>query len=163
MKGTLSVLALSMLVLLPGCRPKGDPVTVSAPVGEPHGQGALVKKESVVVVPEFQKGKYKGIKISVIEVGSKRATSQVVPLGSDFVLPGTGLTIHVDTVLSAFGMGGGVITSRADTMSNPAAQVRISEGGKEIWKGWIFSLFPDAHPFAHAKYAIQLVDFVPAK
>ena len=165
LNGTLSVLALSMLVLLPGCRPKAEklPVT-SSPMAagtDPHGSGP--KKESVVVVPAFQNGKYKGIMISVVDVASKKATLVEVPLNVDFAIPGTGLSIRVDNILTTFGMGEGIITSRSEKMTNPAAQIRVSESGAQVWKGWLFSLFPDAHAFEHAKYTLKLVDFIPAK
>jgi len=165
LNGTLSVLALSTLVLLPGCRPKAEktPVTPSPMAAgmDPHGAGP--KKETVVVVPAFQEGKYKGIIVSVVEVASKKATLVEVPLNVDFAIPGTGLSIHVDNILTTFGMGEGIITSRSEKMTNPAAQIRVSESGAQVWKGWLFSLFPDAHAFEHAKYTLKLVDFIPVK
>jgi hypothetical protein len=36
------------------------------------------------------------------------------------------------------------------------------EGGKEIFKGWLFVRFPEAHPFEHPKYALRLVELLPA-
>jgi hypothetical protein len=168
MKRTLPVLALAALALLPGCRPQPDkgaqaPLLTAPPAADPHGNGMKSKPETKVVIPESQKGKYKAIKVTLIDTATKKETPFVVALGVDFALPGTGLTLHVDNVLPHFGMGDGVITSSSDKMTNPAAQVRVSEGGKEVWKGWLFSLYPDTHAFAHDKYTLKLVDFVAAK
>lgn len=169
MKGFISILALSMLVLLPGCRKKDKvtmPPALNTPGGEnPHGMGmgGGARKESVVVVPEFQKGKYKGVRLSLMDLATKQETLLEVPLNTNFPIPGTGLAVRVENILSAFGMGDGVITSRSDTMANPAAQVVVSEGGQEVWKGWLFSLYPDTHAFGHAKYTLKLVTFLPAK
>ena len=167
MKGTFRslVLALPLLMLVPGCRPKEEKVTLpaaAAPAMGGHAMGAP-KKEATVVVPESQKGKWKAIKVLVTEVATKKTSTVVVPLEADFELPGTGLTVRVDNILPDFSMGEGVITSKSDSLTNPAAKVRISEGGKEMYKGWLFSLFPEAHAFEHSKYGIKLVDFVAAK
>jgi hypothetical protein len=168
MKLALPALALSALVLLPGCRPTPDkgapaPLLTAPPMADPHGMGMKSKTETKVVIPDALKGKYKAIKIVVVDVPTKKETPYVVALGVAFPLPGTGMTVQVDNVLPHFGMGEGVITSSSDKMTNPAAQVRVSEGGKEVWKGWLFSLYPDTHAFANDKYTLKLVDFVAAK
>jgi hypothetical protein len=38
----------------------------------------------------------------------------------------------------------------------PAAQVIVQEPGKPDWKGWLFSLQPDMHPYQHEKIALKL-------
>lgn len=166
MKATFRALALTLplLGLLPGCRAKETPASPAAAApGMPSHGGAMAKKESKVVVPESQKGKWKAIKIAVTDLATGKETTHVAPLGGDYLIPGTGLTLRVETVLPDFGMGEGVITSKSDKMENPAAQVRVLEGGKEMFKGWMFKLYPEAHPFENAKYGIKLLDFVPAK
>ena len=34
-----------------------------------------------------------------------------------------------------------------DRPENPAARIAVFEKGKEIFAGWIFTRFPDVHPF----------------
>jgi hypothetical protein len=135
----------------------------AAPADPLHGMGGPMgaKKESAVVVPEALKGRWKSARIVVTDIASKKETSHVVPVGSDFLLPGTGLTLRIESLLPDFTMGGGTITSKSEKMDNPAAQVRIFEGGKENFKGWMFVKFPDTHAFQHSKYALKLVEFVP--
>lgn len=130
-------------------------------MGAGMGMAKPAKKESQVVVPEGLKGKWKAVRIVVVEHGSKKETPQVVPIGADYLIPGTGLTIRVDNPLPSFTMGDGIITSKSDKLENPAVQVRISEGGQERFKGWMFVKFPDTHAFDHPKYGLKLVDFVP--
>ena len=161
----LAVLAL--LLPLAACKKQNEvqaPVP-TAPSDAVHagmaGMGMPAKQESSVVVPESLKGKWKAVKIVVVEVASRKETTHVVPVGVDFPVPGTDLTLRVENLLPDFTMGGGVITSKSDNPENPAAQVRIFEGGKETFKGWMFAKFPGAHPFEHPKYGMRLVAFIP--
>jgi len=164
-KTMLGVLAL--LVPATGCKkekPVQPPLT-AAPADAVHGgmagMGMPAKKESTVVVPESLKGRWKSVRIVVLETASRKEIPCVVPVGSDFKVPGTDLTLRVENLLPDFSMGGGVITSKSDKLENPAVQVRILEGGKETFKGWMFAKFPDAHPFEHPKYSARLVEFLP--
>jgi len=157
--------AMILLISVVGCKQqeKVPAPLPAAPADALHGMGAPMgaKKESAVVVPDALKGKWKAARLVVTEVASKKETSHLVPLGTDFLLPGTGLTIRIENLLPDFTMGNGIITSKSEKMENPAAQVRISEGGKEGFKGWMFAKFPDTHAYQHSKYALKLVEFVP--
>ena len=119
------------------------------------------KKESVVVVPTSVKGKWKAVKIAVIEKETNKETVYTVAIGSGFTIPNTNLAVKVDNFLPHFMMDGTTLTSQSNLPKNPAAQIRILEGGNEIFKGWLFSLFPTTHAFQHPKYGFTLVDFIP--
>lgn len=164
-KTMLGVLAL--LVSATACK-KEQPVQAppaAAPSDAIHGgmpgMGMPAKKESTVVVPDTLKGRWKSVRIVVLETATRKEIPCVVPVGSDFKVPGTDLTLRVENLLPDFSMGGGVITSKSDKLENPAVQVRILEGGKETFKGWMFAKFPDAHPFEHPKYSARLIEFLP--
>ena len=90
-------------------------------------------------------------------------TALRVPADTLFPLPGSGLSLQVDNLLGDFGMANGVIAAKTETLANPAAQVRVFEQGKEVWKGWLFTRFPDTRTFAQGKYTLKLVALVPAK
>lgn len=153
-----------LLLSLVACGKEEKPAPLQAPADATHGAmagGMPAKRESTVVVPEALKGKWKAARIVVVEIASKKESTHVVPVGTDFKVPGTDLTLRVENLLPDFTMGGGVITSKSDQLENPAAQVRVLEGGKETFKGWMFAKFPDAHPFEHPKYAMRLIAFVP--
>jgi hypothetical protein len=85
-----------------------------------------------------------------------------VDIGSTFTIPHSNISIKVENFLPHFMMEGTTLTSQSNEPKNPAAQVRIMEGGVEIFKGWLFTLYPTTHAFQHPKYGFTLVDFVPA-
>ncbi len=160
------VAVMALLLPLAACKREGVPAPQpAAPADAAHGgmpgKGMPVKKESTVVVPDNLKGKWKAVRVIVVESASRKETAHVVPVGADFQVPGTGLTLRVENLLPDFSMGGGVITSKSEKLENPAAQVRVLEGGREIFKGWMFTKFPDAHPFEHPKYGLKLVELLP--
>jgi hypothetical protein len=79
-----------------------------------------------------------------------------VPLGSGTPLPDPSLVVRADVFLPAFSMGGGVLTSDGIEPQNPAARITVFDKGKEIFGGWIFTRFPDVHPFTHPRFKLQL-------
>ncbi|GAM10931.1 hypothetical protein OR1_03233 [Geobacter sp. OR-1] len=146
-------------VALAGCGKKEEKKTVSP--SEPTGQ-AISRKETTVAVPDIVKGKWKAVKIGVTNKNNNKETDYFIDIGSTFTIPNTTLAIKVESFLPHFTMEGTTLTSATNDPKNPAAQVRITEGGKEIFKGWLFALYPTTHAFQHPVYGFSLVDFVPA-
>lgn len=109
-----------------------------------------------VVVQETIRSAWSTAKLSILDKSSGQVRSLDVARGQSKPLPGSGLTLSLDHVVPDFGMEGRTIISRSSKPENPAVQVRIKEGGQEIFKGWMFAKFPDAHPFEHARFAIRL-------
>jgi hypothetical protein len=72
------------------------------------------------------------------------------------------MIIQVETFLPAFIMEGSTMTSASNELKNPGAKVQITENGAVIFRGWLFSLFPNTQAFMHPKYGFSLVDVVPA-
>ncbi len=154
----LLVFALCALALGAGCAKKEEKVSETVPS---HG-AAGVRKEATVVIPASVKGKWKAVKIAVTDKVNGKETVYTVAIGNAVTIPGANLTLKVDTFLPHFVMEGTTLTSQSNEPKNPAAQIRIMEGGKEIFKGWLFSLYPTTHAFQHPRYGFTLVDFVPA-
>jgi len=117
---------------------------------------------AVTMIPENVKGKWKAVKLLVEDRKGKSLQEYVVPLGATWTLPGSSLQIQVDQFLPDLIIQGTVFTSATEELKNPAVYVRISENGKELFKGWLFSLFPMMHPFQHERYGITLKDAVAA-
>ena len=151
----LMVLSLVAMVAVAGCNDKGKSAVVPKP--QP------VKMPSVVVVPESVKGQWKAVKIAVADKNSHSEKLYTIGIGSQLKLPGSSLTLAVDNFLPHFVMEGTTLTSQSNKLENPAAQVRILEGDREIYKGWIFTLYPTTHAFQHPQYGFTLVGYVPAK
>lgn len=132
------------------------------PIERQMPPGMTGRKEKPVVVPDALKNRWKAVRMVLLEKASQKKSSYVVPLGRDFSLPRTGLTVRVDNLLPHFSMEGEVFTSKSDRMENPAAQVKIQQNNQEIFKGWMFIKFPNTHAFEHPKFALRVTEFVPA-
>jgi hypothetical protein len=151
----LLVLSLVAMVAAAGCNQReNEKPAVSKP--QP------VKMASVVVVPGSVKGKWKAVKIAVADKNAERQKVYTIAIGSEFKLPGSDLTLKVENFLPHFVMDGTTLTSQSNELRNPAAQLRVSEGGRVIYNGWLFTLYPTTHAFQHPQYGFTLVDYVPA-
>lgn len=147
-----------LLALVAGCGKKEEKkAEETVPMS-----GHVTKKEAVVVVPDSVKGKWKAVKIAVTNKETNKETVYPVAIGATFAIPNSGLSVKVENFLPHFMMEGTTLTSQSNEPKNPAAQIRIMEGGKEIFKGWLFSLYPTTHAFQHPQYGFALVDFLPA-
>jgi len=152
-----------MGLLAVGCR-RHEEKPASSMGSMPPAHGEMVpKKPSVVQVPDAIKGRWKAGKFTLTDLSTKKTTPFVAAVGKVTPVPGTNLSVKLEALLPDFTMGNGVITSKSDKLANPAAKASISEGGVERFNGWLFSMFPEAHPFEHPKYQIRLVEFVPAE
>ncbi len=136
-----------------GMPPSGMPGVGMPPAGMQGGQ----KIDRTVSVPKEVAAKWSAVKIAVADKVSKNAKEYTVAIGSELAVPNTQVKIKVLAFLPDFKMGDKDITSASDKPNNPAAQVAVSEPGKEEWKGWLYSLHPEIHPFTHEKLAIVLV------
>jgi hypothetical protein len=130
----------------------------SAPTEHPQiGGGRSIR------VPEEVRGKWRAIKLRVEEKGGGKPPQTVtVKLGDQLDIPGSKLRIRVSEFLPALQVSGNEITSGSNNPTNPAAMVAVSEGGREIFKGWLFAKFPEMQPFEHPTYRITLLEGVPA-
>jgi hypothetical protein len=151
----LIVLSLVAMVAVAGCNDKGTKDVV--PKQQP------VKMPSVVVVQDSVKGQWKAVKIAVADKNTHSEKIYTIGIGSQLQLPDSKLTLAVDNFLPHFVMDGTSLTSQSNKLENPAAQVRILEGGREIYKGWLFTLYPTTHAFQHPQYGFTLVGYLPAK
>jgi len=138
----------------------------AAPMGQmplqapmpPHGDaaGMAPKVEKTIVVPAEVKGKWSKVVLDVVNKESKKSGEYTVRLNSEFKIPSTDLKIKVGDFLPDFRMNGNTLTSASNQPNNPAVKVEVFEGGKSIFKGWLYSKYPTMHPFEHPTYAITL-------
>jgi hypothetical protein len=120
------------------------------------------KKTARIVVPSFVAGKWKAVRIAVIDKTNVSQKIYTIPIGGKLAIPASTLVVTVETFLPAFIMEGSTITSASNDLKNPGVKVQITENGAVIFKGWLFSQFPNTHVFMHPKYGFTLVDVVPA-
>jgi hypothetical protein len=158
------------VVLAVSCRERGRPdpnirMAVSheragaEASGEQGGAGVPTRLE---VPPEVQQA-YSGVRLRWKDASSGKEGVLDVPLGEGVPLPDPTLVVRADVFLPAFSMGGGVLTSDGVEAQNPAARITVFEGGREIFAGWIFTRFPDVHPFTHSRFKLLLEGGVPRK
>ncbi len=166
---TNSAIALAVLavVLCGGCQERGrpDPGVAMAvsherePAGGGEAAGGALGAPKVptrlVVPPEVAKT-YSAIRLTWKDSGGGREGTLDVPLGGSARIPDSDLEVRADVFLPAFTMAAEEITSNGVELSNPAARITVLEKGKEIFGGWIFTNFPDVHPFEHPRYSLRL-------
>jgi hypothetical protein len=157
----LSSVMVCLLAVLTGCSGKED-VQNNQQGAAPAGD-TVIRKQTEVTVPDAVKGKWKSVKISITDKEHNKEAFVVIEIGKTVKVSGTSLVIKVDNFLPHFIMEGTTLTSSSNAPKNPAAQVLITENGNEIFKGWLFSLYPNTHAAQNSRYGFGLVDFTPAK
>ncbi|MFZ5996107.1 MAG: DUF2155 domain-containing protein [Nitrospirota bacterium] len=177
---TILVTGLALSMIMTGCKKKEEQITPTAPMPQspmvmpqapmqgpagapapmaPHGN-AGPKVEKKIIVPNEVKGKWSKVKLVLEDKTTKKSDEYTVKIGSDFELPNTNLKVKVGEFLPDFRMDGTTLTSGSANPNNPAVRVEVFEGGKSVFKGWLFAKFPTMHPFEHPKYALTLKEGV---
>ncbi|HKD12190.1 MAG TPA: hypothetical protein VKE50_08945 [Thermoanaerobaculia bacterium] len=114
------------------------------------------------VPPEVLKA-YSGIQLHWRDATSGNEGTLEVPLQGTAKVPDSDLQVRADVFLPAFTMTAESITSTGVDPSNPAARIAVIQKGQEIFTGWIFTRFPDVHPFQHPRFALRLEGGVARK
>ena len=126
---------------------------------DPHGTGSA-GKEAVVSVPDFVKGKWRGVVLTIEDKKSNKKKDYEVKLNSEFTIPDSNIVIKTGEFFPPFTMDDKAYTSRSNNPENPGINLTVMENGKEIFKGWVFSKFPTMHPFMHNRFGITLKEGV---
>jgi hypothetical protein len=144
---------------LGGCQKQDQqPPAKAASPGQPHP----AKKPSTVVVPPFVAGKWKAVRIAVVDKSNASQKVYTIPIGGMMNIPSSSMNIKVETFLPAFIMEGSNLTSASNEPTNPGVNIQISEKGTVLFSGWLFSKFPSTHAFMHPRYGFTLIDGVPS-
>ncbi|HAM51613.1 MAG TPA: DUF2155 domain-containing protein [Nitrospiraceae bacterium] len=120
----------------------------------------ITKTELKVVVPDSVKGKWSGVKLLLEDKATKKTTEFTVSLNSELKVPDSDLKVAVGDFLPDFRMDQGTITSASNDPNNPAVGVKVYEGDKQIFKGWLYAKFPTIHPFEHPKYGLTMKEAI---
>lgn len=150
------------LGFLSGCSKKEEPAKPSQAT-PPAQDTTIIRKQAEVAVPSTVKGKWKSVKLSIIDKETNKEGFVVIDIGKTMKINGTNLVITVENFLPHFIMDGTTLTSSSNSPKNPAVQVHITENGQEVFKGWLFTLYPNTHASQHSRYGFGLVDFTPAR
>jgi hypothetical protein len=142
---------------LAGCQQKGAPLPPKADTANTHA----VKKEAAIVVPDSVKGRWRAVRIAVLDKSDAKVSIYTIPIGGKATLSHSTMTITVQSFLPAFVIEGSTMTSAGNELKNPGAKVRIAENGTSIFSGWMFSRYPTTHAFRHPRFGFTLMDGVP--
>ncbi len=157
-----ALLVAGLMFSFAGCKKKEEKPQL--PPGHPSMEGGMPptgspempKIERKIVVPKEVSAKWKAVRITVEDKAAKKTKEYVIPVGGEQAIANTNMKIKVLVFLPDFKMGDAEVTSASDKPNMPAAQVTVTEAGKEIWKGWLFSMQPGIHPFQHEKINLVL-------
>lgn len=136
----------------------GAPASEAVPGGAPaSGAGSDAPKvpTRLEVPPEVVKA-WSGIRLRWKDSSNGKDGTLDVPLGGSAPLPFSDIQVRADVFLPAFTMTGDAITSSSIEPENPAARIAVVEKGKSLFEGWVFTRFPDVHPFQHPRFSLRL-------
>ncbi len=160
LKVLLVVLSIGA-VLAGGCKKKEQAPEGQAPM--PMTPAVVMPKgQTKIVVPENVKATWKAVKIEILDKKTNKAQEVTLNLNSEYKIPNSNLTLKIGDFLPDFRMDGLTITSASNEPRNPAVHIRVYEGDKEIFKGWLYEKFPTIHPFQHDRYKLTLLEGIKA-
>ena len=165
----LTAFLVAILLAAPGCKRK-QPKQSTPPQDTQHAESGMqwmpqghpkMGEERKVVIPDDIRNGWKAVRIEVLFKETKEKKRFDVPLDADFQIPGANLTLKAGPFLPEFQMGPEQISSASNKPQNPVVRAEVFEEGRKIFSGWLFSKYPDIHPFAHDKYGVRLVEGIP--
>jgi len=115
-----------------------------------------------IVVPDFVQGQWQAVRITVFDKGAQKGETYLVNLGADTQITGSSVHFRVDNYLPAFVVDNKTMTSLSNEPTNPAVQITIFEGDRQIYQSWLFQNFPEAHSFQHPRFNFTLVEAIKA-
>ena len=166
----VATLFLMITMLLIGCGKKQEEYSSAsppAPSSSQERQGLpsdvpVISSTAPIVIPDAVRGKWKAVRLTVEDKKGQASKEYMVSLHSDFSVPDSKLTVKVGEFLPDLKIQGTTFTSESNETKNPAVHVMILDDNKEVFNGWLFSLFPTIHPFKHDRYGITLKEAIPA-
>ena len=166
---TLAVLALAGAIGVGACRERGRPdpsIRMAVSHNRATAEGGKELGETVptrLVVPPEVTAAYSAVRLAWKDSESGKEGTVEVPIGGSAPLPGSDLEIRADVFLPSFSMSSEEITSTGTGQENPASRIAVIEKGNEIFAGWIFTRFPEVHPFQHPRFSLKLEGGVARK
>jgi len=169
MRARIPTLVLIVVTGAAGCRERGRPdpnirmaVSHDPAPAEASKEGGEKVPNNLVVPPEVTAA-FSGIRLGWKDSQGGKSGTVEVAIGGKTPLPGSDLEVRADAYLPSFSMTAEEITSSGIGEENPAARIAVVEKGNEIFAGWIFTRFPDVHPFQHPRFSLTLEGGVPRK
>jgi len=149
---TIVYLLIFSILLVFGCSQQED-----------AAEKPQARQETPVIVPQEVAESWKAVKVVAIDMTSGKEQMFIVDVGGEFIVPQSDLAVKVRHFLPSFVRDGKVISSSSNKLDNPAIMIRVTEKWQEIFNGWLFGLYPEAHNFRHDRFTFQLAGQIPAQ
>jgi hypothetical protein len=168
-KGSRSLgLTIALVLALSACREHGRPnseirMAISHDLEEVAGPGTTPSVPNRLEVPPDVLKAFAGIRLRWKDSTKNKEGMLEVPLEGTARIPDSDIDVRADVFLPSFTMTQQAITSSGIEEANPAARITVLEKNQEIFGGWIFTRFPDVHPFQHPRFSLKLEGGVPRK
>lgn len=124
----------------------------------------VVRNEKEEISQDDVKSVFKNLTLRITNKHNNESFETVVPIGNKVSIDNTPLAVEILGYYPDFVMDEekGVITKSLEER-NPAAKINIYKEGKVVFKGWLFSNFPDVHAFEDNDYDVKLISSVKAE
>jgi len=153
------VVVFGLMVLLGvGCGSSSDKESNGKSVSMHKKERSAAAKTKRVQVSEDIKKMWKQATVFVKNKKTGDGKIYTVALNSEFKISTTSLVVEVGVFIPDFHIGKEYISSKSKELNNPALQVTVMDGDKEVYSGWLFSKFPGTHTFEHPKYSLSLAE-----
>jgi len=148
-----SISLLTLGFLLGGCNQQNNKETPSL-TDRPTPEETLK-----TVIPNEVKEHWKSVEISILDHQISAEKSYTINIGETKLIQDSALSIKVDTFLPAFIINDNQATSASNETRNPAAYIVVKQNEDQLFAGWVFSLYPDAHAFQNPRYDFSLTGY----
>jgi len=165
-KVTLVTFSIIYMIGLNACAKKEQPQP------RPHEQQSMApehvdiqmpaSEHMKIVIPNEIKGKWKGVILTVMDKQTMNGRDYNILIGDKFSISGSNIEVQTGAFLPDLQITDKVYSTASGELNNPAIQVEVKEGGKEIFKGWLFQKYPTVHPFKHERFSITFKEPVSA-
>lgn len=132
---------------------ESPPISMVLPASPPPNPAT-----APVMVPDSIREKWRAVRLSVLDTKGNVSNQYTVSIGSELVIPNSGLVVKVIAFLPDLKIEGSAFSSASEEPLNPSVHVQILENGREVFNGWLFQLFPKIHSFQHPIYRIILLE-----
>jgi hypothetical protein len=166
----LALVLLVLVLFVAGCRddaskppePQAGQPQLAPPQALPS-EIAPVPGSAAIVVPDSVRKKWRAVRLQVTDKTANVASEHVVSIGGTLEIPDSQIKVKVGDFLPDLKVEEAQFTTASEELSNPSVHVTVEDGGKQIFDGWLFQLFPTVHPFQHDRYSIVLREAVAAQ
>jgi len=118
-----------------------------------------MKTQKQVRISKEVKDKWKEVTLEVGNMSTKKAAKATIKIGSSVKVTGTSFVLTVENFVPDYVLSSDMkfIETRSNEPKNPAVLLSMTDGKKQVARGWVFKTLPSFNSFNHNKIVIVLV------